>query len=176
MTSGNEASAKARHVFVVEDDPLVGRVIVKVLASADFSVNEFDRIEQVEEALTRRRPELVVLDLSLGGTDAMEVMRSLASARYSGKIVLLSGHDASTLADVEAYGARHGLAMLPYLRKPFRVAEFMERIAGLSEPLASAGDATLLAGLRNNWLEVCYQPKIRLDTLELRERQHLAAH
>jgi len=73
-------------------------------------------------------PELIVLDLALGQSDAVEVVRYLEVMKYSGKVLLMSGHDPSMLSEIEEIGRSHGLDMLPSLHKPFRVNELKDRL------------------------------------------------
>ena len=162
------SKAAPRHVFVVDDEPQILAFMSKALHGAGFAVSTFSRIADIETALTRQKPDVIILDLSLGGTDAIEVMRSLAASQFRGKILLASGHAAATLEEVQIVGARYGLAMLPFLRKPFRVAELMARVAAVTEPDGgAAGDVSLLMALQNNWLEVWYQPKFDLKSMRV---------
>src|SRR5919198_1134773 len=69
-----------------------------------------------------------VLDLAVGQTDAVEVMRQLEVLKYDGKVLLISGRDEGTLNDIQQVGIGRGLAMLPSLRKPFRVSDLKERL------------------------------------------------
>ena len=155
-----------RHAFIVDDEPQVRAFVSKAFVGAGFIPHEFSRVPEVEAALTLFKPEVIVLDLSLGGTDAVEMMRSLAASRFAGKILLVSGHDPATLDEVRKIGERRGLAMLPILRKPFRIEELKARLAEVTEPTGvPTGRADLEAALQNNWLELWYQPKIDLKSM-----------
>ena len=72
-------------------------------------------------------PEIIVLDLALGKSDAVDVMRHLVELKFEGKILLISGRDESTLSKIHGIGERHGLSMLPSLRKPFRADELTRK-------------------------------------------------
>jgi hypothetical protein len=91
----------------------------------------------------------------------------LAASRYSGAILLISGrHDAKTIQEVLRIGTHHGLKMLPFLQKPFRLQEFQARLR-LLEQLPSSDvprEAEFENALRNNQLELWYQPKIDLKS------------
>lgn len=151
------------HVFIVDDDPNVRTLAANVLATGDFITHQFSKAPQVEAALTKWAPFLIILDLSLADSDAIEVIRSLAAARYSGHVLLVSGHGAATLDEVKSIGQTHGLRMLPPLRKPFRSEDLRAaaRIA-LTDTQHRPSEPTLEAALQNNWLELWYQPKIHL--------------
>lgn len=153
------------HAFVLEDEPRVRAFVAKIIADAGFTSHEFSRVSEIEAALTQRKPEVIVLDLSLGESDAIEAMQSLAASRFGGKILLISGHDPTTLADVHKIGERRGLTMLPFLHKPFRVEELRERLANATILPGFAAAPDLEAALQNNWLELWYQPKIDLHSM-----------
>jgi diguanylate cyclase (GGDEF)-like protein len=86
-----------RRAFVVDDEPQVSAFISKALFSAGFTATQFTRIVEIEAALTLVKPELMVLDLSLGETDGVEILRTIAKSRFGGNILLISGHDLTTL-------------------------------------------------------------------------------
>lgn len=157
-----------RHAFVVDDDPQIRAFVSRAMASVGFHAHEFSRLPEIEGALTLTRPWLIVLDLSLGDADAIEVMRSLAASRFTGRVLLVSGHGRSMLEEVRRIGERNGLAMSAPLTKPFRLAELKER---LTEVASSApdddGGPLLESALRNSRLELWYQPKVDLATMSV---------
>jgi EAL domain-containing protein (putative c-di-GMP-specific phosphodiesterase class I) len=157
--------SQAHEAFVVEDDKRVRAFIANILTSEGFVSREFTRVSEIEAALAQHRPAIIILDLSLGESDGVEAIRSLASARFAGKVLLVSGHDQNTISEVNKIGVRHGLAMLPFLHKPFRVDELRERLGHLVLLEEDETEIGLEAALRNNWLELWYQPKIDLQTM-----------
>jgi EAL domain-containing protein (putative c-di-GMP-specific phosphodiesterase class I)/FixJ family two-component response regulator len=165
--------------FVLDDEPKIGTVICKMLAGIGVGARPFVSAEKCLEEVSRCGPDLVIMDLALGDTDAVEVMRRLESLKFHGKVLLISGRTETILAEFEQIGRTHSLFMLPSLPKPFRVAEMIERLhalptlrvsrsageEGRSEPRPTHPRVTLQEALRRNWLEVWYQPKIDLRTL-----------
>src|SRR5262249_54103235 len=89
---------------------------------------------------------------------------------------LMSGRDQQTLNDFERVGRSHGLCMLPPLRKPFRGIELRNRLLAEGKvappnsaprPKASDRKIDLEEALRNQWLELWYQPKVALPSLSV---------
>jgi EAL domain-containing protein (putative c-di-GMP-specific phosphodiesterase class I)/CheY-like chemotaxis protein len=124
------------------------------------------------------RPKLVVLDLALGNSDAVEVIRKLDASKFTGRILLVSGRDERTLNEIEQIGRSHGLQMLPSLQKPFRATDLKSRLLEQTRPVlvrnskvalpAPARPSVDLAdALREGWLEVWYQPKINLQSVSV---------
>ncbi len=154
------------HAFVVDDEPQIRTVVAEILASTGFIPHELKSAVEVEAGLIQWPPSLIVLDLSLGGSDAIEVIRSLSAMRYAGDVLLITGHRQETLNEVQEIGTRRRLNMLPPLRKPFRIEELRERLANTAERTTKPADAVSLeAALRNDWLELWYQPKIDLRSM-----------
>jgi EAL domain-containing protein (putative c-di-GMP-specific phosphodiesterase class I)/CheY-like chemotaxis protein len=162
--------------FVLDDEPQVGAVICRMLSGIGVSARHFTLAEQFLQEVVRCNPDLVILDLALGSTDAVEVMRRLENLKFNGRVLLISGRAETILAEFEQIGRTHSLFMLPSLPKPFRIAALKERLRTLpalhvpksageeqpSELHPARSRVTLQEALRRNWLEVWYQPKIDL--------------
>jgi EAL domain-containing protein (putative c-di-GMP-specific phosphodiesterase class I)/CheY-like chemotaxis protein len=150
--------------FVVDDEPQVRAFVSNVLSTSGFRPLQFASSAEVEAALADVAPQLIVLDLSLGDSDAVEVIRLLSAMRFRGDVLLISGHDEITLDEVHEIGKHRGINMLEPMRKPFRVEQMRERLEAVRRDVPARFDASLDAALRNNWLELWYQPKIDLKT------------
>ncbi len=159
--------------FVVDDDPQIRTFVARCLSGLGFAPREYSRVADVEAALTQAKPGVILLDLSLGTTDAVEVMRSLAASRFTGSVLLMSGHDARTLDEVQKIGRRQGLTMLDHLRKPFRLDDLKTRLGGLAIPAPASPRIDLAAAIENRWLELWYQPKVDLRTRRIRGAEAL---
>ncbi len=169
-------------VFVLDDDAEIGALICKVSDLCGLACRQFTSPAQFLEHVRISAPALIVLDLSLGQSDAVEVIRHLEANRYQGKVLLISGRDETTLNEIKEIGERHGLAMLAPLKKPFRALDIKTRLSGqMPGGKPQAGRATLgeaggtiekisvslAEALHNDWLEVWYQPKIDLKSLSI---------
>ena len=148
-----------------------------MLAATGFTARQFSGASPFLAKIKADPPELIVLDLALGQTDAVEIIQQLELLEYSGRLLLISGRYESALTKIKDIGISHGLAMLRPLQKPFGIGELRRRLNATPEVLesttkignASAGWAPvdLSEALRNRWLELWYQPKIDLRSLNL---------
>ena len=150
-----------RLAFILDDEPEIRALITHIVETTGFAARAFGRATSLLMALTESAPEIIILDLSLGDTDGVDVIRSLAASRFGGAILLVSGrHDAKTIQEVWRIGTHHGLTMLPFLQKPFRLHEFQDRLRLLDHlPSNAPREAEFESALRNNQLELWYQPK-----------------
>jgi EAL domain-containing protein (putative c-di-GMP-specific phosphodiesterase class I) len=158
----------ARIAYILDDEPEFRDFITQIASAAGFSTRSFGDVTALEMALTEGLPEVIVLDLSLGDSDGIDVIRSLAASRFGGAILLISGRDAETIDEVSKIGAHHGLTMLPFLQKPFLLEQFTERLdllASIKPAVTSeVSEVTVESALRNGQLELWYQPKIDLNS------------
>ncbi|WP_072339153.1 EAL domain-containing response regulator [Devosia enhydra] len=158
---------------MIDDDPWVRETLVQMTARLGLDAHGVVPDERVFDQLRDLTPDLVVLDLSLGRSDAVQVLNHLALQNFSGLVLLVSGIDPQTLDNVRAMGARRGLRMMSPLRKPVRSADLARVLSEATEPEAG-GLAVLDAqptrrvnvahALAQGWLELWYQPKICVPT------------
>lgn len=169
-----------RSVCILDDDPVIGAVLTRMMTTNGFAAQEFTTAAPFLTQVQNTNPELIILDLALGRLDAIDIIRQLDRVRFKGHIILISGHASDILSDAEQIGVRHGLRMLPSLRKPFRLHQFNAALRALDKmsfareaaPMAPAAPKEALKiafeeALGNRWLEVWYQPKIDLKSLSV---------
>lgn len=168
-----------RGAFVLDDEAEIGAIVCKVLATLGIAAKQFTEPLQFLLDVKRSPPDLVILDLALGRSDAVDVIRKLEVLRFAGRVLLISGRGEATLRDIEQIGRTHGLQMMPPLQKPFRVADLKAALQAGPAPATSAGEREqpdaepmpddpghmLAEALRHDWLELWYQPKIDLQSL-----------
>src|SRR5579862_6765602 len=136
-------------ILVVDDDASIRRVIHACLSSAGYTVEEASDGAQALDAMAVRRPDLVLLDLSMPVLDGMTVLAEMRA--------MLGDRAARTIA-MTAYGsarvaARAGELRAPdVLEKPLTPDELRASVAGA---LADADDrepesfSPFLAALRS---------------------------
>jgi EAL domain-containing protein (putative c-di-GMP-specific phosphodiesterase class I) len=170
----------ARCAFILDDEVQIGALVVQVLKACGFASRQFTRPDPFLKEIELSPPALVVLDLALGQSDAVEVIQRLEVLKYKGSILLISGRDAATLAEIAKIGERHGMVMLKPVRKPFRASEIRNSLGGHDAETRTDAEETppaprapkqikvqLTEALRNNWLELWYQPKVDLKSLSV---------
>lgn len=169
------ASGEIAHAFVIDDEVGVCRFLTAALANLGLSAEVFHTADEAIAALDRGNPDIIFLDIALGGSDAVDIIRALGARRYRGLVQLMSGIKSALLEDVYRIGALHGLNMCPPLTKPFRSASIAKAIASVSlldgpeitlshEPAPALG---LEEAIANDWLELWYQPKLDLRTSKM---------
>jgi EAL domain-containing protein (putative c-di-GMP-specific phosphodiesterase class I)/CheY-like chemotaxis protein len=184
---GSGKRTPRRVAYVLDDEAQIGAFVCEILVANGFAARQYADALPFLAEVEADAPLLAIVDLALGHSDAVEVIRQLKAIKYRGRVLLMSGRDEGTLAEINQIGERHGLAMLLPLKKPFRAGDLKLRLADLiasDQPLTAeehptaVGTQDLPAGtsrgkakvdieeaLQRNWLELWYQPKIDLQSL-----------
>jgi CheY-like chemotaxis protein len=158
--------------FIIDDEEGICSFVAMTLGSLGLAAQSFHVAADAVAALEQGHPEVVFLDIALGESDAVEVIRSLGEKRYAGAVQLMSGSHSPLLDDVQRIGASHGLSMCPPLQKPFRAKDIQRIIASIplagspqiAVSVAAATELDLGEALANGNLELWYEPKIDLRT------------
>jgi len=109
-------------VVYVEDDERLARLTTQYLTSHDIAVHLVTRGDQAVAEVLRVRPDVVLLDLMLPGTDGIEVCRQLRD-RCHIPIIMVT---ARTEEADRVIGLEGGAD--DYVSKPFQSRELLARI------------------------------------------------
>lgn len=166
----------------MDDEPGIRNALTLTLEKAGYRVEGFSDVDSVKSALDRTDPFLVILDVTLIKSDAIEAIQFLSNRNYAGAVLLLSGKSRTLLDEIQIIGQRRMLRMLPVMTKPCRMkavravaddeaafrsrpdaADFAPQQPARS-PLAARPSVSLEAAIDEGRLEVWYQPKFDLRT------------
>lgn len=64
-------------ILIVDDNPVNLKLAADVLGFDGFSVETVENAERALEALRRRRPDLILMDIAMPGMDGLELTRLL---------------------------------------------------------------------------------------------------
>jgi len=119
------AAEHPARVLVVDDEEQIRRALRSILSARQYEVVLADSGEAGLAAAASRKPDLVVLDLTLPGKSGLEVCRELRTW-LSVPILVLSVRD----SDDDKIAALD-LGADDYLTKPFSAGELLARIRAL---------------------------------------------
>jgi len=110
------------HVLVVEDDPDVRAMIAEYLTGHGYEVAQAENGAAMRAAIAARLPDVVLLDVNLGGEDGLSLARHLREHHDLGIImVTAAGEVVDRVVGLEV-GADD------YVAKPFDPRELMARL------------------------------------------------
>jgi DNA-binding response OmpR family regulator len=112
-------------VVLVEDDRDIRHLVRDLLAREGFAVEVADGAAALDQILTRRRPDLVILDLMLPGEDGLSICRRLRSCGGVPILMLTAKSDPVDRVVGLEMGADD------YVTKPFDPRELLARVRAL---------------------------------------------
>lgn len=125
MAGSDDKNATPIEIMLVDDDESLNRLVEQYLQNQGFNVNVVTNGEVAIERIRNDRPDLVILDIMLPGTDGLSVCRQVRP-EYHGPVLMLTalGDDIDEVAGLET-GADD------YLAKPVRPRVLLARIRAL---------------------------------------------
>ena len=140
-------------IWCVEDDPSVRDIEVYALTSTGLEALGFEDGNTIWDALQKKQPDLVLLDVMLPGVDGLELLTQLkASERFRNLPVIMATAKGSEFDKVRSLD----MGADDYITKPFGMMEMVSRVKAVlrrSQPKQSA-------------------PLLKLKGLTLDENQH----
>lgn len=116
----------APRVLVVDDDPEIREMLASTLDFAGFAVDVAAGATEALAALRAQRPDVLVLDVSMPGTDGFELVQLVRRRDAALPVLFLSARDS---VDDRVRGLRLGAD--DYVTKPFSAAEVVARLDAL---------------------------------------------
>lgn len=105
------------HVLIIDDEEAICELIESVAESAGFDASSASQPDDIRAAIEGRF-DLVVLDLSLGLVDGIEVMSALGSRHKGLPVILVSGADHTLLESAGRIAEMYRLRVLGTFSKP----------------------------------------------------------
>ena len=125
ISNMEQQEKKTATILIVDDDPVIRGLIKSVFLNKDFNVVEADSGEMALEILPDVMPDIILLDIIMGGMDGFEVLthiRSNEKLKYI-RIILLSSK-----SDINERLKGYGLGTDDYMIKPFVGNELLAKV------------------------------------------------
>ncbi|MGB8517785.1 MAG: response regulator transcription factor [Gallionella sp.] len=155
----------AKPILLIEDDPMIGRSLVRALNDAGMAVDWLRDGVQGQEAIESGCYALVLLDLGLPRKSGFEVLESIRTRGNRTPLFIITARD-----EIDDRVSGLDLGADDYLIKPFGFKELMARIRGVlrrngSHVITSIGNGEIMLNLATH--EAIYREKKQL--LSVRE-------
>ena len=120
------------HILVIDDDPVLRRVITLALEAAGHTVLRCENGKKAIDFLAHQPADLLITDIIMPEMDGVETVRAARQLQPHLPILAISGGGSFDPGDylgiAKAFGAT---AVLP---KPFRPADLVKTVEGLLPP------------------------------------------
>lgn len=153
-------------LLIIDDDPAICELIAAIAAGCNYDTDVASTPADIEDQLGRGH-DLVMLDLSLGETDGMRVMRDLGQRQPGANLVLLTGADTSVLQGAARVAELNGFHLVGACGKPASVSEIEAVLQPSLQTHAATAPADDLASIVLKALDdraftLVYQPIVDL--------------
>lgn len=107
------AAAARKSVLVVDDHPLMRQGLALLInQQLDMEVcGEAEEAHAAMQAIARRKPDIIILDISLNGPDGLELLKSIRAAEPDLPVLILSMHDEAIYAERALRARANGYIM-----------------------------------------------------------------
>lgn len=125
---------KIPDILVVDDDPIVREVVVRILGGSGLRVHQAETADEAMAVLTTlagERPQLVIIDIVLPGRNGVELARQIREELPDQPLLYMSAYPREYLREE---GLGEGTEA--FLAKPFTPERLLQRV---QEVLAGAG-------------------------------------
>ena len=116
--------SRGLEILIAEDDAVIRRAVRAALLSEGYDVRESPDGAKALKAFGERRPDLVLLDVTMPQTDGFEVCSRIRAVDSRLPIIFLTARSSE---DDKVKGL--GLGADDYIVKPFGVRELLARVA-----------------------------------------------
>jgi len=102
------------NIFIVDDDPSIGKALARLLRSLGYNSKTFASAETFLAGADMRENDCLILDIMLPGMDGLELQQELKKRECNIPIIFITGHGEKQLEKETMTAGAHG-----YLNKPF---------------------------------------------------------
>ena len=154
------------NMLVVDDDPEFTKLLARVAASTGWTADQTHGPDGFREKFSSMPPDAVAVDLHLGATDGVELLRWLSTKGYQGPVLIMSGFDDRVLSATKNLGSSLHLNIAGLLRKPVRAAELRQTFENLRIAIEPITVDSIERAAKNGEIRMYVQPVVEADTLK----------
>lgn len=128
-------------IFCVEDDSGIRDLMIYTLSAAGFETEGFADGKELNEALKKKIPDLIMLDIMLPGEDGLSILKRIRKNSYTAGIPVIMATAKGTEYD-KVIGLDCGAD--DYLAKPFGMMEMLSRVKAVLRRTAPKNNQPML--------------------------------
>ncbi|PMR77015.1 EAL domain-containing response regulator [Billgrantia endophytica] len=161
-------------LLIFEHDAQAARSAARIAESAALQVRIVESVESFLSALREEHPACILIDLSMSGTDGLDIIRLLANRGCEARVILTSGADPRVLDAAARVATARGLQVIGHLTKPFSstgLSWMLRQVGGAlpaaddtyepgAHPTLELAPSILRQAIENCEFSLAYQPQV----------------
>lgn len=167
----------APRLLVIDDEADICELIADVAETRGFETKTVSNPDEVEGLLSSFKPNAIMLDLMMPGTDGVELLRNFGDSIKGCAVVLMSGHDARVLNSARRLGSAHGINVIGTQEKPIDITALRTTLDMLASAGSAAEDKKVNVDsktLKAEEILLYYQPIVDIETGRIKGVEGLA--
>ena len=110
-----------QHILVIDDEPDIRNLVCEILEDEDYEVSVAENADEAREQRRLRRPDLVLLDIWMPGTDGISLLKEWKEEEgLPCPVIMMSGH-----GTVETAVEATRLGAYDFIEKPISLAKLL---------------------------------------------------
>ncbi len=110
-------------LLVMDDEAMFGEFVEEVARGLGYDVMVLTESRKFLAAFSSFLPDTIILDMVMPEFDGTEITRLLAEAKFTGKLIIVTGYNPQYSKIAKALGEIGGLHNVVRLGKPVRLEE-----------------------------------------------------
>lgn len=119
-----------KRVLVIDDEIEFGRLVERVARELGQEVEVTTDAAQFMDSIARFKPDLIVMDMVMPGTEGIELIRWLTKAQYKTRVIVATGYNPEYAKMAALMAKAEGILEVSTLAKPVRLAELRAALSG----------------------------------------------
>ena len=110
-------AVQPKRILIVDDEPLIGELLTEMLTQADqgYSMQTALTVPDALVALSRDRPDVILLDVNMPGMNGLEALRLIKHLDAAIPVIMVTAAHHAAAAEALQHGA------IAYIPKPFNI-------------------------------------------------------
>jgi DNA-binding response OmpR family regulator len=131
----HEDPVRRYRLLAVEDDSECAAQIVRVALRSGYEAFPIADAHSLRETISRWRPDVITLDLCLPDVDGLEVLMSLKSIEFAGRLIIISAQPEWFRNQAVRLAHAHGLRVPAQMSKPVQLEQLRELLTTIKASL-----------------------------------------
>ena len=151
-------------VYAIESDRAHANTLMAITDGSRARCEVFSNCAGLVNAMSRATPDMIFLDVTTEGTDAVETLHALSQCAYPGMLQLMSQPGVMMVEPLRQLARLQSLQVMAPLVKPLEIATVKGILRDLRPTVSQVQlpQFNLEEAIKNGWVQFWYQPKISL--------------